>query len=75
MPCGVGKTWLACSLGQKAFWFSIGSNYRYLSVVRLPAFARDRDIDFIWRPFNVRAIMFEQNALSWNQDVWLAGEL
>ena len=43
------------------FWFSIGSTYSYLSVMRLSSFAQESGIDFVWRPFNVRAIMLEQN--------------
>lgn len=43
------------------FWFSIGSTYTYLSVMRLPDVARREGIEFRWRPFDVRAIMVEQN--------------
>lgn len=41
------------------FWFSIGSTYSYLSVMRLPRVAAETGISFAWRPFNVRAIMRE----------------
>lgn len=41
------------------FWFSIGSTYSYLSVMRLPQVAASTGIGFRWRPFNVRAIMRE----------------
>ena len=41
------------------FWFSIGSTYSYLSVMRLPRVAAEAGISFAWRPFNVRAIMRE----------------
>jgi 2-hydroxychromene-2-carboxylate isomerase len=41
------------------FWFSIGSTYSYLSVMRLPRVAAETGIAFHWRPFNVRAIMRE----------------
>jgi 2-hydroxychromene-2-carboxylate isomerase len=41
------------------FWFSIGSTYSYLSVMRLQHVAASTGITFRWRPFNVRAIMRE----------------
>jgi 2-hydroxychromene-2-carboxylate isomerase len=43
------------------FWFSIGSGYTYLTVMRLPAVARRTGQAFTWRPFDVRRIMVEQN--------------
>jgi 2-hydroxychromene-2-carboxylate isomerase len=43
------------------FWFSIGSTYTYLSVMRLAEIERATSVRFNWRPFNVRAIMLEQN--------------
>lgn len=43
------------------FWFSIGSTYSYLSVMRLPAVARATGVTFRWRPFDVRHIMLEQD--------------
>jgi 2-hydroxychromene-2-carboxylate isomerase len=42
------------------FWFSVGSTYTCLTVLRLPAYARDHGLSFNWRPFNVRTIMVEQ---------------
>jgi 2-hydroxychromene-2-carboxylate isomerase len=41
------------------FWFSIGSTYSYLSVMRLADVAAKTGVAFRWRPFNVRAIMRE----------------
>jgi len=41
------------------FWFSIGSTYSYLSIMRLDAVSRTTGVGFRWRPFNVRAIMIE----------------
>ena len=41
------------------FWFSIGSTYTYLSVMRLAAAAREYGVSFDWQPFNVRAIITE----------------
>jgi 2-hydroxychromene-2-carboxylate isomerase len=46
-------------MGSIDFWFSIGSTYSYLSVMRLPRVAAETGITFRWRPFNVRSIMRE----------------
>ncbi|MEP2534052.1 2-hydroxychromene-2-carboxylate isomerase [Shimia sp.] len=46
---------------QIDFWYSIGSTYTYLTVMRLPALADKTGITVNWRPFSVRAIMIEQN--------------
>jgi 2-hydroxychromene-2-carboxylate isomerase len=43
------------------FWFSVGSTYTYLTVMRLAGVERETGISFNWRPFNVRAIMIEMN--------------
>ncbi len=43
------------------FWFSIGSTYSYLSIMRLRDIERTRGVRFNWRPFNVQEIMVEQN--------------
>ena len=43
------------------FWFSIGSTYTYLTVMRLADVARKTGIDFSWHPFSVREIMLETN--------------
>lgn len=43
------------------FWYSIGSTYSYLTVMRLPEFARAARCDVRWRPFNVRHVMTVQN--------------
>ena len=43
------------------FWFSIGSTYTYLSVMRLPEIAGATGIRFVPRPFSVRAIMREMD--------------
>jgi 2-hydroxychromene-2-carboxylate isomerase len=43
------------------FWFSIGSMYTYLSVMRLDRFEEMADVSFRFRPFNVRAIMIEMD--------------
>ncbi|MDX8461196.1 2-hydroxychromene-2-carboxylate isomerase [Mesorhizobium humile] len=43
------------------FWFSIGSTYSYLSVMRLADIQAETGIEFRWRPFNVRSIMIEMD--------------
>src|SRR5574340_685907 len=43
------------------FWFSIGSMYTYLSVMRLPEIAQRTGASFRWRPFSVRDIMIEMD--------------
>lgn len=43
------------------FWFSIGSTYSYLSVMRLPKIEKETGIRFEWNPFSVRAIMIEMH--------------
>jgi len=42
------------------FWYSIGSTYTYLTVMRLQDYARENGVSFRWRPFNVRSLMIEQ---------------
>jgi 2-hydroxychromene-2-carboxylate isomerase len=42
-------------------WFSIGSLYTYLTVMRLPAVAARTGATFRWRPFSVRTIMIEMD--------------
>jgi 2-hydroxychromene-2-carboxylate isomerase len=43
------------------FWFSIGSLYTYLSVMRIDRIEDTSDVTFRWRPFSVRAIMIEMD--------------
>lgn len=47
--------------GPIDFWFSIGSLYTYLSVMRIDRFEDLHGVWFRWRPFNVRAIMVEMD--------------
>ena len=42
-------------------WFAVGSTYTYLTVARLPDIQARTGLSFDFRPFNVRAIMREQN--------------
>jgi 2-hydroxychromene-2-carboxylate isomerase len=41
------------------FWFTMGSTYSYLSVMRLGAVERSSGIRFIWRPFHLLVILQE----------------
>jgi 2-hydroxychromene-2-carboxylate isomerase len=43
------------------FWFSIGSLYTYLTVMRIDRIEETTDVTFRWRPFSVRAIMIEMD--------------
>jgi len=43
------------------FWFSIGSTYSYLTIMRLDAVERETGVAFTWRPFNVREMMIAQD--------------
>jgi 2-hydroxychromene-2-carboxylate isomerase len=43
------------------FWYSIGSTYSYLTVMRLPDAAKASGVEFRWRPYDVRHVMVEQN--------------
>ncbi len=49
------------------FWFSIGSTYSYLTIMRLPEIERTSGIEFRWRPFNVRHVMIEQNNIPFKE--------
>jgi 2-hydroxychromene-2-carboxylate isomerase len=43
------------------FWFSIGSIYAYLTVMRIDRVAQSSGVSFRWRPFSIRAIMIEMD--------------
>src|SRR5262245_46661452 len=47
--------------GQLDFYFFDGSIHSYLSVVRIGRLASTARVDVRWRPFNLRAILIEQN--------------
>lgn len=44
---------------QIDFWFTMGSTYSYLSVLRLPDVERSTGISFNWRPFHLLVILQE----------------
>ena len=46
---------------QIDFWFSIGSTYTYLTVMRIDGVAERHQLEVRWRPFSVRALMQEMN--------------
>jgi 2-hydroxychromene-2-carboxylate isomerase len=41
------------------FWFTTGSTYTYLTVMRLPGIARATGLNFRWRPFHLRTLFDE----------------
>ncbi len=43
------------------FYFSIGSTYTYLTIIRILDVEKKHDVKFNWKPFSVRAIMKEMN--------------
>jgi 2-hydroxychromene-2-carboxylate isomerase len=45
--------------GQIDFWFTMGSTYSFLSVMRLAELERSCEISFRWRPFHLLAILQE----------------
>jgi 2-hydroxychromene-2-carboxylate isomerase len=45
------------------FWFEFGSNYSYLSVMRIEALARDAGLELAWKPFLLGPIFRE---LGWD---------
>jgi 2-hydroxychromene-2-carboxylate isomerase len=44
---------------QIDFWFTMGSTYSFLSVMRLPELERSTEIPFRWRPFHLLVILQE----------------
>ena len=54
------------------FWFSIGSLYTYLSVMRIDRVEEAADVAFRWRPFSVRAIMIEMDNIPARKPLKLA---
>ncbi len=45
------------------FWFDFGSNYSYLSVMRIEQLARDAGVTVLWRPFVLGPIF---KAMGWD---------
>lgn len=42
------------------FWYSIGSTYSFLTIMRLDEWCAENDATVKWHPFNVRTVMSEQ---------------
>ncbi|WP_037307460.1 2-hydroxychromene-2-carboxylate isomerase [Ruegeria halocynthiae] len=42
------------------FWYSIGSTYSFLTVMRLDDWCDEHGVAVTWRPFNVRSVMSDQ---------------
>ncbi|WP_170449504.1 2-hydroxychromene-2-carboxylate isomerase [Ruegeria arenilitoris] len=42
------------------FWYSIGSTYSFLTIMRLDDWCAEHQAQVNWRPFDVRAVMSEQ---------------
>ncbi|MDA7428173.1 2-hydroxychromene-2-carboxylate isomerase [Primorskyibacter aestuariivivens] len=48
-------------MAQLDFWYSIGSTYTYLSVMRIDSAAERAGVSVKWCPYNVRHVMTVQN--------------
>ena len=57
---------------QIDFWFSIGSLYTYLAVMRLPEVEAQSGESFRWRPFSIRTIMIEMDNIPAKKPVKMA---
>ena len=55
MSCGGG----GMAAAQIDFWFTMGSTYSFLSVMRLAEVEQSSGISFRWRPFHLLAILQE----------------
>jgi len=54
------------------FWFSFGSLYSYLSIMRIGDVARQTGVTIRWRPFSVRTIMVEMDNIPAKKPIKLA---
>jgi 2-hydroxychromene-2-carboxylate isomerase len=54
------------------FWFSIGSIYSYLTIMRLDEVAQREGVVFRWRPFSIRVIMKEMDNIPSSKPAKLA---
>ena len=52
---------VSMAAGHIDFWFTMGSTYSYLSVMRLVQLERLTGIKFRWRPFHLLVILFAIN--------------
>ena len=54
------------------FWFDFGSNYSYLSAMRIEALAREKKVHVIWKPF-LLGVVFK--ALGWQTSPFILQKL
>jgi 2-hydroxychromene-2-carboxylate isomerase len=54
------------------FWFSIGSLYTFLAVMRIDQVEDTSAVHFRWRPFSVRALMIEMDNIPAQKPVKMA---
>ena len=54
------------------FWFDFGSNYSYLSAMRIEALARERKVEVAWKPF-LLGVVFK--ALGWQSSPFVLQKL
>ena len=55
-------------MSKIGFYFSIGSTYTYLSVIRILNVEKQHQVKFDWKPFSVRLIMKEMNNIPFPKD-------
>lgn len=53
--------------GQIDFWFSLGSTYTYLSVMRCSEICSRNDVSTRWRPFQLKTILDELGGLPFKE--------
>jgi len=54
------------------FWFDFGSNYSYLSAMRIEALAREKKVEIIWKPF-LLGVVFQ--SLGWETSPFVLQKL
>lgn len=54
---------------QLEFWFDFGSNYSYMTAMRIETLAEREGVEVLWRPFMLGPIF---NSLGWNSSPFVA---
>jgi len=54
------------------FWFDFGSNYSYLSAMRIEALAREKNVEIIWKPFLLGVVF---HSLGWETSPFVLQKL
>ncbi|WP_300752016.1 2-hydroxychromene-2-carboxylate isomerase [Janthinobacterium sp.] len=54
------------------FWFDFGSNYSYLSAMRIEALAREKKVEIVWKPF-LLGVVFQ--SLGWETSPFVLQKL